>query len=391
MTGKTMRRIWWFDPWQIEEAGAWLSQLAERGWHLHRVGWIWLVFKQGEPHRFRYRCEVFRRKRDHDDFITVYREAGWEFVGTYGFFHIFRAPQDALISEIHTDSAEQAYTLLPLRSNYLRLILVATLFLALAQAPYFIGSRNFLVNLVLYAGLGYILSIAFMLGFIVWSLIGLARVNKIIGQLQSGAPFTHTRVNTGTFLLKPCLIVLILVFFVVSGVFIGRQVRSQNHFLPLPQGWLPVVRIAELANDANVEGLPANTFITSSSMLVPRQWFVREVAEVSRDESYTSVMLTFFYEAKSQWLAKKLGKALTTSPPVQLDNYESKLILVESPFDALWIHHGRDVHELIAVQGKYVYLLYYDGLESMEDLLELIKEKLDSLDGQLPLGSQTIL
>lgn len=317
MTKKKLRRIWWFEPSQIDEAEAWLSQL------------------------------------------------------------------------IHTDPQEHAYTLFPLRRYYLWLLLAAAFVLALLSAPYLLATGDLLVGVILNADIFSFLLFGVMLGFMALVLVRVALTSKLIGSLRKGEPLSHTKAYTSTLLLKPSLIALSLAVLLVSGIRFGKVIAAQNYFLPLPPGSLPVVRIAEVAGDAQVypvpEGGAHNWYRTSSSLLAPRQWYANELAVVQTGrESYTTSMISFLYEAKSPWLARKLGAALTESRQYKPRNYKSNLVPVESPFEAMWMYHNINLYEIVAVQGKYVYHLYYNGRQPVEAVIQQMQEKIYALERLLP-------
>ncbi|MDD2282182.1 MAG: DUF2812 domain-containing protein, partial [Eubacteriales bacterium] len=75
---KNLRKIWWFDEWQVEEIESWLGDMAARGWHFSRRGLLTAVFTRGEPEQVRYRCEIAKKSspdfQDRVEFIA--REAG---------------------------------------------------------------------------------------------------------------------------------------------------------------------------------------------------------------------------------------------------------------------------------------------------------------------------
>ena len=97
--------MWLFEDWELEQQQAWLSDMARQGWHLHRLKPL-VTFTKGTPAHMRYRCDV--AEADNDEQLALYAAAGWEYVGRRRNTQIYRAPEDASIPEIYTDSSEQA-------------------------------------------------------------------------------------------------------------------------------------------------------------------------------------------------------------------------------------------------------------------------------------------
>jgi hypothetical protein len=69
----------------------WLEQMADKGWHLDKIGqWssILMVFRRGEPgkYRFVYDPQVSHRP----EYIQTYEQFGWEFLGRMASAHIWR-------------------------------------------------------------------------------------------------------------------------------------------------------------------------------------------------------------------------------------------------------------------------------------------------------------
>lgn len=109
--GKVVRKIRPTNYWQIGEHESWFSDMSLQGLHLHKMGTNLAHFKKGEPKRIEYRIEVTGKKLITYEQIDLYEENGWEYVTSYQWFHVFSSPTEKKAPEIHTDPAEQAFTL----------------------------------------------------------------------------------------------------------------------------------------------------------------------------------------------------------------------------------------------------------------------------------------
>lgn len=93
-------------PWNDEREGRWLAEQERSGWRLKAVRCFGgYVFERGAPADVAYRLD-FGPSRFHDrsEYFGLFRDAGWEHVGSRGLWQYFRkaavAGQDA---EIYTD------------------------------------------------------------------------------------------------------------------------------------------------------------------------------------------------------------------------------------------------------------------------------------------------
>ena len=97
--------------WRIGEHESWFADMSLQGLHLHNMGTTFAHFEKGEPKKMEYRIEVTKNKSISDEQIEMYEENGWDYVTSYEYFHVFASPVERNATELHTDSAEQAYTL----------------------------------------------------------------------------------------------------------------------------------------------------------------------------------------------------------------------------------------------------------------------------------------
>ena len=109
---KYIRKHRFVDVWRIGETESWLTDMAAQGFHLYSFGTMFAKFQRGAPGTIRYRVDFFgSEKRTTDGQVEMYAESGWEHVCDSGEMRVFRSPEENNSPEIHTDPAEQAYTL----------------------------------------------------------------------------------------------------------------------------------------------------------------------------------------------------------------------------------------------------------------------------------------
>ena len=108
---KTVHKLRPSDYWRIGEHESWFADMAAEGLHLNRMKLLRAQFVKGEPKKMRYRIDVSIKKRITPEQIQMYAESGWDYVTSNNFFHVFSSPVERNAPELHTDPAEQSYTL----------------------------------------------------------------------------------------------------------------------------------------------------------------------------------------------------------------------------------------------------------------------------------------
>lgn len=96
----------WFWVWQDEKEEAWLQEMARQGWHLKGIG-AFGTYKlaAGEPREMAYRLDFFTDSKNKANYLKIFDDAGWEYIGEFGSWQYFRKPiQDGEVPEIFTDN-----------------------------------------------------------------------------------------------------------------------------------------------------------------------------------------------------------------------------------------------------------------------------------------------
>ena len=106
MAENAIRKIKWFWPWQDEQEEAWLRSMSQKGWHLSSVGLPCIYrFRAGEPQDYVYRLDYQAlKKRDQQDYLQLFSDAGWEHLCQMSGWHYFRTEAiEGEAAEIFTD------------------------------------------------------------------------------------------------------------------------------------------------------------------------------------------------------------------------------------------------------------------------------------------------
>jgi len=100
---KTVFRI--MLPWQDQSEERWLAEQARSGWRLRAVHCLSYSFETVAPEDMAYRLDFLpRRGHDRTEYLGLFKDAGWEYVGRRGFWQVFRKPVvDGVVPQIYTD------------------------------------------------------------------------------------------------------------------------------------------------------------------------------------------------------------------------------------------------------------------------------------------------
>jgi len=132
--------IRFFGAWNDRKEENWLRGLALKGWHLESIAVVFYKFRRGEPADYTYRLDFQSSgKFDRREYLGLFRDAGWDFVGRNGAWYYFRTPTGkGAVPEIHTDTPSRV-------AKYRRLLLLLVLFMVVLFNNTFniIGSRAY--------------------------------------------------------------------------------------------------------------------------------------------------------------------------------------------------------------------------------------------------------
>jgi len=123
----TQTKFKWFWPWQDDKEEAWLEGMSAAGWHLRSMGLMGrYTLERGEPRPYTYRLDYIRLdKNKRADYMQIFQDAGWEYIGEMYNWQYWRKPVAAGESaEIFTDNDSKI-------KKYQRLLTIMGFFLVL--------------------------------------------------------------------------------------------------------------------------------------------------------------------------------------------------------------------------------------------------------------------
>lgn len=101
---KNFFHLFW--AWDDEKEEKWLCDMARQGWHMKKVNPFSIyTMVHGEPREMAYRLDFFIDHKNKDNFLQLFKDAGWEYVGASGSWQYFRKPVNhGETAEIFTDN-----------------------------------------------------------------------------------------------------------------------------------------------------------------------------------------------------------------------------------------------------------------------------------------------
>ncbi len=396
MKDRVRRLLWPFQDWELEQQQAWLADMAKQGWHLRSTGPGLASFRKGEQANVRYRCEIAPDANQEQ--IELFQAAGWEYVGRRNCVLVFRAPVDEQIPEIHTDSREQAPTLRLLVRNLLVSLLPFLVLTVIVLGPG--SSPDFVEQQLLEANWLDLLSLSFLLYVFVISLRGLFHTAGLIRKLKRGRSLENN-VPYRTVLRRRQLVVPVMLLMAVALIasHIGARISDaqSTNFPPIPERELPMVRLSQLLDQAGyteyhrsrtgtflaerVKGDVFNYYRERGNLLFPVQQKMSEKFDVpgvaAPDQpTYSPILITRRFEARNPDLARLLAEQVASREKADIFRM-TNLQPAELPgVDGFWRQDEGEAHAFVLLKGNVVVDVYYNGIDPIEQLIELQLAKL---------------
>ncbi|WP_099355372.1 DUF2812 domain-containing protein [Fredinandcohnia onubensis] len=393
---KIVRKLRPSDYWRIGEHESWFADMAAKGYHFKKMGIHFAHFVKGEPKQMRYRIDVSMKRKMKPEQIEMYAESGWDYVTGYQGFHVFSSPVEREAPELHTDPAEQSYTLKALDkklASTARFVVVAVLLIiGMASSIWFLDGApiyHLVEGTVLVQT---ILSI--IIGYQAYnSLLAAISIRALRKKLIEGKPIDHHapwkkhhRITT----------VISFLFMVVSGltavVPFTQLVKSDVKTLPVESPNLPIVRLADVEqNPALVRGESeymrdnvdwSNRISYNWSPFAPVQYETDEngvvPGETWKDGSgeYSPSISTNFYQLSISAISDHLVYDLIDW--YRHENAVEEYVKKQHPdFDLLIVHEDEEMKEVFASKDKNVIYLRYHGYADIDSVIENIKKKIN--------------
>jgi len=87
----TLKQFHLFWAWEDEKEEAWLRAMGQKGWHFTSVSLPGnYTFEKGEPRNDFYRLDFFTDPQAKADYLLLFLDAGWEYLGEMSSWQYFR-------------------------------------------------------------------------------------------------------------------------------------------------------------------------------------------------------------------------------------------------------------------------------------------------------------
>lgn len=392
---KTVHKLRPSDYWRIGEHESWFQDMAAKGLHLKKMGIHFAKFVKGEQKKMRYRIDVSIKKKITPEQIQMYAESGWDYVTSYNSFHVFSSPENRNAPELHTDPAEQSYTLKELDRklalNAVIVVVSAILIIGMNSAIWFLDGTPTLV--MVEGGAGQQLILAIFFGYTAYnSLQASISIRALRRKLIEGKPINHHapwkkhyRLHSTIAFLFTVVVGLIAIIPFVQLVKMDTKTLSEANLD------LPIVRLADVEDNlALVRGEPSyvndnvdwgNRYSYDWSPLVPVQYETDEQGVVPgkmwEDGSgeYSPAIHTQVYQLRIPSMADNLISDLIERYRYE-DSREDFVETEHSDLDLLIIHEKKEIKEVFASKGKAVMHVRYYGYANINSVIENMVEKI---------------
>lgn len=382
---KTIYKLKPGGSWQIGELESWLSHMSEKGWHLIGIGARFAKFTKGEPRKIKYRVDISSKSEFlSDDQIAMYEEFGWSYIDNWfndGFrrFYVFSSPEELNASELHTDPAEQSFTLKDLNRNLrdaiLLIGLLVLLILGMLYSMFFKDNTPYL-NLVRHSLLFIPLSsILFSLGSLIYNFFALRKLKK---RLSDGKFIDHkANWRPALFLTRFNCIAFIIIIgsLLLYGYNISHDEASSN--LPLADATIPIVFLSEIegTNSFSRNYSDSNSCYTNPSLFTSVNYYTIEngntTDNTNKNYVYKSSLNNTVYKVHFQSMVSKVVEDIVSSSHKKYKN------TTNDDFDLLYINKAPEGFNIIASRGRVIIQLQYTGTASIHNILNALSNKLE--------------
>lgn len=363
---KKFRRSVPCPDYDVERIESWLADLGKEGIHLDKETTFrgGLLFTKGAPRNDRYRLEPKPKKdgqysdRPDEEARQLCAEYGWEFVGSYSQFYIYRAIRpDA--REMHTDLEVQAAALTILRKRESRQSAaqsVSALYMLLSflKEPF--------RYMVTFGSSFCLLELVFIFATLITSIIRVRHIRRLQRQLKQNIPLDHSKPwqDQAWFhrLARWGGIGIYVLLLTVLFTQCAYAYSVSNQPLADFEGDPPFITIADLYPEGEYTNGNLGSFYDNfeqySSDLGPEniQWWEYATVTTADGETSSGSLIVNYHETAAPWIAKGLVKEYLRNAnkyediqPAPLDLGVDYAVTYDNIYETILIQHGSTVIE----------------------------------------------
>ena len=392
---KTVYKLSPSDYWRIGELESWLSDMAAEGLFLKKLGRQFVKFEKADPKNMRYRVVVSINKEIPTEQVDMYGDKGWDFVTSYGSFHVFSSAAELNAPELYTDPLEQSYSLKELDKqlvfNAAVIVFGLLLMIGMLASSWFLDGTPTLImveGIMVHQTL-----LAIYISYIAYaSLQAALSVRSLRKKLAEGIPIDHHAPWKKRHTFHTAITFLFTVMIGLSAIIpFVHLMKMDTKTLPEIDVNLPIVRLADVESDPKLERAEdtyidndvdwGNRYSYDWSLLAPVQYksdetgLVRGKTWEDGSGEYSPAIHTQYYQLRFPVMAEHLISDLIKrySFETSQGDFEEKK---HPDLDLLIVHEGNDMKEVFASKGNEVMYVYYFGYADVNTVIENVVEKL---------------
>ncbi|MGD6944362.1 DUF2812 domain-containing protein [Cytobacillus gottheilii] len=382
------------DYWRIGEHESWFADMAANGLFLKKMGFHFAKFVKGEPMEMRYRIEVNSGDEITSEQKQMYAESGWEYVTSYNLFHVFSSPADLEAPELHTDPAEQAFTIetLDTKLTFSTIITIAGMLLLIGvqASVWFLDDTPTLV-LIEGSAVFQVIFALFLFYSTYLSLQAAISIRKLRRNLIEGKPIDHHAPWRKRFQTQNIIGILLTIGMgLIAIIPIFQLAKIDTKTLPESSPDLPFIRLADLENNPDfIREEPVffndnvdrgNQYSFNWSPLAPLQYETAEHGFIPGEiqkygEEYSSSLDTKVYQLRFPSLAEPVISDLIQSRSFQTER-EDFIETSHPELDLLITYDKNKTKMVFAHKGNAVMFASYYGHANIETIIENTVEKI---------------
>lgn len=392
---ETIRKLRLGDYWRIGEHESWFTDMAAQGLHLKKLGLVFARFVKAEPKEMRYRIAVSSNKEIVPEQKQSYTENGWDYVTSYGNFHVFSSPVELSAPELYTDPAEQAYALKGLGEKFawsaFFIIGVVILMIYMMAAVWFLDSTPTLelIEGRIFQQVILIIVELYVAGVSLQAALSIRALRK---RLLEGKPIDHHAPWKKYQKANHIFSIIFIVFAVLGGILPWMQIAiGKTAVLPAGSTDLPIVRLADVEQNPDLVRRTSshirknidwgNQYSYNWSLLAPVQYESDEHGAVPNvmwedgSGEYSPSIHMRIYQLSLPSMSESAIRDLTKKYGIRYKGGDF-VEIGHSGFDLLVIHEEGNSKEIFASKEKAVTYVRYFGYADINTIIESTAQKL---------------
>lgn len=399
---RLVRKTLFGELYNIQEYEEYFSEMSRMGFHLQKVGKSFAYFREGKPQYLVYRIDVVNKDKK-EGRIAGLRAKGWNFVCEKDSFLVFSSQEGSGLKELYDTPEEQRLAIKEANIKIFgrRLTNVILTLVGFAVILYILLVKLF-IRKDFYLSLDdgeFFISVISLLLPILSANRGRRSLEKIERILSSNEFLRHQGdyaflksrfiLRRGLYLLLVLSIVAVGLYKIVQDEKIGLDDIENLESIPAVN-----VEYIEKKHISRVKGLYykgdnidyGNVLYKNWSLFIPREYTIVESVTL-QDNNVDEVknrlyLIADYYLARFDFVAEGLiGNILHR----ESDRNPLRIISSQRETD-LSVAYGTEIEDQIILLCRYgrqvIYLRYENGTVSLEELAEMV---LDKLESNLPL------